>query len=356
MAVRLFIERQQAGEPQPIAFREPAPKVKRQTYRRDWPNYNLAQTNEKRYVCELLADLCKVIEEPARKPGPGRPPLSLADSVFVAVYKVFSTVSARRFMCDLEEAHRDKHIKKLPHFNAALKALEDHAVTPILHEMIRQSSLPLKEVEMVFAPDSSGFCTSKFIRWFDVRYGVTREEARWVKVHLMCGCKTNVVTAVVIEDQYANDCPQLPKLVKATAQGFKIKEVPADKAYLSSENLQAVEDVGGTAYIPFKRNSTGSIGGIYEKAFHYFCLHREEFLKHYHQRSNAESTFSMIKRKLGDALRSKTETAMVNEALAKILCHNLCCLVSAWYELGIESVFCKPGEVPEMPAVLKFPG
>src|SRR6266852_2875459 len=87
---------------------------------------------------------------------------------------------------------------------------------------------------------------------------------------------------------------------------------------------------------PFKNNATGAIGGIYEKAFHYFCLHREEFLKHYHPRSNVESTFSMIKRKFGDSVRSKTDTAMVNEALAKILCHNLTCLISAMYELGID--------------------
>lgn len=44
---------------------------------------------------------------------------------------------------------------------------------------------------------------------------------------------------------------------------------------------------------------------------------RDEFLAHYHKRSNVESTFSMIKRKFGDFLRSKTDTAMVNEALAK---------------------------------------
>lgn len=30
---------------------------------------------------------------------------------------------------------------------------------------------------------------------------------------------------------------------------------------------------------------------------------------------------------------------MVNEALAKLLCHNLWCLVSVWYELGVEPVF-----------------
>jgi len=47
----------------------------------------------------------------------------------------------------------------------------------------------------------------------------------------------------------------------------------------------------------------------------------------------------MVKTKFGDAVRSKTEVAAKNEVLAKILCHNLCCLISAIYELGLEPVF-----------------
>ena len=41
----------------------------------------------------------------------------------------------------------------------------------------------------------------------------------------------------------------------------------------------------------------------------------------------------MIKSKFGDSLRSKTDTAMTNEALAKVLCHNLL-LIQSQYELG----------------------
>ena len=33
------------------------------------------------------------------------------------------------------------------------------------------------DLETTFAPDSSGFCTSRFVRWFDVKYGITREQA-----------------------------------------------------------------------------------------------------------------------------------------------------------------------------------
>lgn len=47
----------------------------------------------------------------------------------------------------------------------------------------------------------------------------------------------------------------------------------------------------------------------------------------------------MIKAKFGGSLRSKTDTAQRNEALLKVLCHNLCCLVQAIYELGLEPVF-----------------
>jgi hypothetical protein len=54
-----------------------------------------------------------------------------------------------------------------------------------------------------------------------------------------------------------------------------------------------------------------------------------------------ETTFSMIKAKFGTRIRSKTPVAQVNELLCKVLCHNLCCLVQAIYELGIEPEFWK---------------
>jgi hypothetical protein len=38
-------------------------------------------------------------------------------------------------------------------------------------------------------------------------------------------------------------------------------------------------------------------------------------------------------------VRSKTDVAMTNEALCKVLCHNLCCLIQSMSELGIEAKF-----------------
>jgi transposase len=78
---------------------------------------------------------------------------------------------------------------------------------------------------------------------------------------------------------------------------------------------------------------------LWSKLWHYYHLNRDEFLAHYHLRSNAESTFSMIKAKFGERLRSKTETAQTNEMLLKVVCHNICCLIRSMRELGLEPTF-----------------
>jgi len=173
--------------------------------------------------------------------------------------------------------------------------------------------------------------------------------------------RTNIVTAVVIGDKNLGDCPQLPELTNKTAENFTVEEMSADKAYLSADNLALLAARGVAAYIPFKSNSTLGNTPLWDRMFHYFNLHREEFLAHYHKRSNVESTFSAVKRKFGDSVRSRTGTAMVNEALAKIVCHNLCCVIQEWYELGIDptdwGMPARKADEPADPAsILRFPG
>ena len=69
-----------------------------------------------------------------------------------------------------------------------------------------------------------------------------------------------------------------------------------------------------------------------------------------------ESTFSMVKRKFGDSLRAKTDLAMKNETLAKFVCHNICCVVSAIYERGIDpALLGLPVATEEPRDVLRFP-
>ena len=84
--------------------------------------------------------------------------------------------------------------------------------------------------------------------------------------------------------------------------------------------------------------------------YHYYNFRRDEFLTHYHKRSNVESTFNMIKAKFCDHVRSKTDVAMTNGVLCKVLCHNICCLIQSMYELEIEPTFGqKLNSAPKVP-------
>jgi transposase len=319
-------------------------KVTRQTYPQNWKAYNAAQTHEKSEVQALLYELCKNLPEPEQRTG--RPRLSLSDIIFSSCFKIYSTVSGRRFATDLREAKQRGYLSRLPHYNSVFRYLESEALTPYLYELIAMSAQPLKAVESDFAVDASGFSTGQFTRWFDVKYGKQEDRRQWLKLHLMCGTKTNIVTSVEVSDGYAHDYPYFKGLVDRTADaGFKLKEVSADKGYLGASNMLATLQRGAIPYIPFKSNSVahsndyGPKSELWTRMFHFYSLHRAEFLQHYHKRSNVETTFHMIKSKFGQRLRSKSLTAQINEALCKVLCHNLCCVIQSVHELGIETNF-----------------
>ncbi|MDT7540591.1 MAG: hypothetical protein QOE33_495 [Acidobacteriota bacterium] len=95
-------------------------------------------------------------------------------------------------------------------------------------------------------------------------------------------------------------------------------------------------------YIDFRSNATAKdkrSSSVWKRMFKFYQYNQEWFMQHYHKRSNVESTFSMIKAKFGERVRSKTERAQVNEALCKVLCHNICVVIQSVYEPGIEPSF-----------------
>jgi transposase len=274
----------------------------------NWTAYNAAQSEEVTRFVELLADLCNTVPRP-KQHGKGRPRLPLSDMVFASVYKVHVGFSARRFTSDLRDAFVEGRINTTPHFNSVNRYISDPQLTDVLRELITVSSLPLKPVETDFAVDSSGFSTCRYVRWFNKRHGRETENREWVKVHLMCGVNTRIVTAVDVSGWTANDTSYFVPLVERTAAHFGIREVAANKAYSSRKNLEAVDSLGGMAFVPFKSYTVEPTkAGAWAKMYHLFAYEREAFMEYYHKRSNIETAYSMIKGKFGSALRSKSDT------------------------------------------------
>ncbi|MBN9166575.1 MAG: transposase, partial [Myxococcales bacterium] len=221
--------------------------------------------------------------------------------------------------------------------------LDKPELTPLFRPVIEEAASPLAPVESRFAADGTGFHTSTYARWFDHKHGKDKKYQKWVHLHAMVGARTNVMIGVEVTEGARGESPEFVGLLKATATRFNIKEVSADKAYLSNENLEAVEALGAIPYIPFKLNSRPDGNGeAWKRLWHYFHAHRNDFLDRYHQRSNSESSFSAIKRKFGGAVRAKNERAQFNEVLAKVHCHNLACLIHEIHELGIAPKFWTP--------------
>lgn len=309
------------------------------SYPQNWKAYTEAQTHEQPLFMELLADAVKTIEQPTYKFG--RPAFPMQDGIFASALKIYSTFSLRRFESMMDNAVEKGLLGRKCSYVTISNIMRDKHLTPQLHKLIHLTALPLSSVETKFAVDSSGFGTSRFARYYSFKHGKNMKYRQWLKAHVMSGTRTNIITRIRITPESSNDSPHFEPLVTETAQDFSIQEVSADLGYSSRKNHSLVAELGGTAFIPFKKNAISkSLGSsAWNKMYHYFQLNKEDFLQHYHLRSNSETVFHMMKSKFRDNIRSKDPVSQENEILLKALCHNICVLIQEMYELGIQPCF-----------------
>jgi transposase len=327
------------GEQQKLTAFFEKPRI---SYPQNWQAYNEAKCSEHLTFMRILSDICATVEQPNYEFG--RPRLPLSDMIFASALRVYTGFSLRRFMASMQKAMVEGYIQTSCTYVSISNFMRKPELMPILDDLITNSSLPLSSVEKNFGVDSSGFSTSRFARYFDFKHGKDTKYRTWIKAHIICGVKTGIITAVQLSEENRNDVHFLPPLVEKTAKSFDVQEVLADKAYSSRANYRFVDALGATPFIPFRKNAVQNANGsnAWRRMYHYFMLKQEDFMKHYHQRSNCETVFHMIKSKFKDNVRSKDKVAQLNEVLLKILCHNICVVIQEMHELGIDAKFDNP--------------
>jgi len=321
------------------------PPKPRKTYRQDWPMYNLAQTKEKVIFMKLLNSAVDSLAIPYQYHKNGRPPLPIGDMIKCCCIKVFNGFSARRSIYDITIAHAYGYIWKIPHFNSLINYMQNPELTPWLHKLYIRLSQPLIPFETVFAADATGFSTFNKKKWVEVRKEKF-EHRDYRKLHATCGVKTNIITSAEVSEGRAHDVKFFKKMVRETAVSFNVEEFSADPAYLSKENCLEVEKVGGVPFILPRKNTRYSMKGSpkdhsWNRMVSFWLRNYDKFMRHYHKRSNVESTFGMIKRKYLSYVRSKLIQAQFNEMLCKVVCHNCSVLVHSIFELSLRPDFDK---------------
>ncbi len=308
----------------------------------NWPQYDLAKTNEDRLFKELLRELLFLSIEKDHKPKRGRPSYSVQDKIFCMAIKVYYRSDLRKAQSILKELKRLGYIRNVPCYKSIDNFFNDEKLSKVLDDLILLSSLPLAELEETGAIDATGFSLSRFARWFEHKWGKTEGKERiWRKAHAACGCRTNTILSVEVTEKNVHDNPVLQKVLGNRTSFFDMKYFVADRAYSSKKTLEFIHKLGMVPYIPFKKNITGKQGGslIWGQMFAHFKANNHLFMQRYHRRSNVETCFSMVKGRFGDGLMTRNFAGNVNEIKMKFLCHNICVLITEAFESNISINF-----------------
>lgn len=317
------------------------PSLPKPTYSQNWPAYDAAKTNENIFFKKLLQELLILAVE-EKPPVVGRKPFDTKDKIFAMCMKSYYKADLRKCQSILKELKTLHYIEKVPCFKSIDNFFNEKELSPLLDDLILITALPLASLEETGAIDATGFSTSRFDRWFDYKWGkMTGKERVWRKAHACVGCKTNIFLSVEVTEKNVADVTMFEKVVGNKPKLFEMSSFVADKAYLARRVLEFVHNLNVVPFIPFKSNTRSlSRGvGIWHKMFYEFKDRNEEFMRKYHQRSNVETCFHMLKQRFGDSLKTKSFEANVNEIKIKVLCHNLTVLIQEVYESEIKIDF-----------------
>ena len=154
---------------------------------------------------------------------------------------------------------------------------------------------------------------------------------RFVKLTIGAELKTQLVTSVKVRRGPANDNRDFEPVVRRAHAIKRIKVGIGDKGYDSERNHELLRDeLHAQSIIPARHEDVPvwRTRGRYRKE-----MKRGYSKKTYHQRSKDETIFSVVKRTMGDEVRSIGVKAQNNEMRMKIISYNAARIASLTYSL-----------------------
>ena len=243
-------------------------------------------------------------------------------------------------LADHGELTRLLALKAIPHYTtlqkaaarllraAPARALFDAVLDRALRAKVRRRRVPLAAV------DGTGMETRHTSRYYVKRRSRTGSEtqettySKYPKVVLVTDCQSHLVLAAVPGRGPGSDLQQFEAAIKDAAGRARIGTLLGDADYDAEwVHEQARETYGIRTIIPPERGrpSEKPPAGRWRRWM------RQQFSRlkaKYGQRWQTETVNSMIKRRLGSALRARTYWSQCREIILRVITHNVMIVAS----------------------------
>ena len=198
-----------------------------------------------------------------------------------------------------------------------LKKVPDHSTLVKFNKRVKAKILDCllckKPVE-ICAIDSSGFETTYRSYYYATVWNRKEKQKyrRYLKISIAIDTNSQHILSQKIRIGPRNDNIDFENVIKTV----KCKYVVADKGYDSKKNRYFVlRKMKAYPHIPYRKTT----GRVYEKLGIPLKFNK----KIYHQRSKVESVFSVIKRKYGSEILSRSFETQKKELLFRLLAYNI---------------------------------
>lgn len=239
--------------------------------------------------------------------------------LILLVLRQYEAKSYRRYVDFLHECigvQQFLGMSKIPHYTTLQKAsarLNHGMLQKVLESFVLQTRIK----KMFAGIDSTGLSHGQSSYYYTKRAKLRR---KFVQISVAADMKRQIICSIKIRHRRRHDSVDFAPLLQRAGKLVPIGTVVADRGYDSEQNHVATASLGIPRTIIRPKFETLSV--YKTRGFHRKQMKRDFDWESYHQRSKAETIFSVIKRMLGEYVMSRCIITQNREVMYRIIAYN----------------------------------